>query len=71
MQPAARTASLTHRAAVVEIRVMVLLAPVVDALVVVQRVQRSKDLVAQIAHGVVQWLQMLLFLVALQGQLGA
>lgn len=33
---------------------MILLAPVIDALVVVQRVQSAKDLVAQITHGVVQ-----------------
>lgn len=71
MQPATGTARLTHSAAMVEIRVMILLAPVVDALVVVQRVQGAKDLVAQITYGVVQRLQMLLLLVPLQGELRA
>jgi len=71
MEPAARTAGLTHTGSVMEVRMMVLLAAMVDALVVVQRVQSAEDLVAQIAHGVVQRLQMLLFLVALKRELGA
>lgn len=48
-----------------------LLAPVIDALVVVQAVQRAEHLVAEIAHGIVQRLQMLLLLVPFQGQLRA
>lgn len=69
MQPATRTARLTHCAAMMEIRVMILLAPVIDALVVVQRVQSAKDLMAQITHGIVQRLQMLLLFVTFQGKL--
>lgn len=50
---------------------VLLLSPVVDALVVVQAVQRAKHLVAQIADGIVQRLQVLLLLVSLQRELGA
>lgn len=50
---------------------MILLPAVVDALVVVEAVQRAKDLVAQIADGVVEWLEVLLLFVPLQRQLGA
>lgn len=71
MQPTARTARLANPGAVVEIRVVVLLAAMIDALVVVQRVQRAEDLVAQVANGVVQRLQVLLLLVAFQRELGA
>lgn len=50
---------------------VLLLAPVVDALVVVQAVERTEHLVAEIAHRVVERLQVLLLLVALQRELRA
>lgn len=52
-------------------RMVLLLAPVIDALVVVQTVQRAEHLVAQIAHCIVQGLQVLLLLVPFQRQFRA
>ena len=51
--------------------VLVLLSPMVDALVVVEAVQRAEYFVTQIADGVVQRLEVLLLFVPLQGQFGA
>lgn len=48
-----------------------LLPPMVDALVIVEAVERAKHLVAQIANGIVQRLQVLLLLVTFQRQFGA
>uniref|UniRef100_A0A182J5P8 Uncharacterized protein n=1 Tax=Anopheles atroparvus TaxID=41427 RepID=A0A182J5P8_ANOAO len=47
-----------------------LLPAVVDALVIVQAVQRAKHLVAEVAHRIVERLQVLLLFVPLEGQLG-
>lgn len=52
-------------------RMVLLLAPVIDALVVVKTVQRAEHLVAQIAHCIVQGLQVLLLLVPFQRQFRA
>lgn len=43
----------------------------IDAAVVVEAVERAKDLVAERAHGVVQRLEVLLLLVPLERELGA
>lgn len=72
MESAAGAAAHTaaHRA-VMKVGVVILLAAMIYALVVVEAVQRAKDFVAQIANGIIERLQVLLFLVPLQRQLCA
>lgn len=50
---------------------MLLLSAMVDAAMVVETVERPKDFVTNRAHGVVERLQVLLFLVPLERELGA
>lgn len=50
---------------------MILLTAMIDAFVVIQGVKSAKNFVAQVADGIVERLQMLLLLVALQCQFRA
>lgn len=74
MQPTAGAATghtAAHRATVMKVRVMVLLTAMVDALVVVEAIQRAKDFMAQITNGIIERLEVLLLLVPFQRQLCA
>jgi hypothetical protein len=50
---------------------MMLLPAMINALVIIQAVERAEHFVAEIAHGIVQRLQVLLFLVPFQCELRA